>query len=343
MSERQDPWPLLARLSWRFHPRMEEVAVEALAYILNRYPASREGLAEFVERAVKGLSLSDQPFETEVAAPDGTRPDIVHQGDDGTERLFIEAKFFAPLTQNQPVSYLRRLPDQPNTLLVFLAPSERVEELWKELLDRLAGSDMPHSEVAGARSRCVGIEGTGKHLLITDWTKLMDKMEEQLTDSGWGLAELRQLRGLVEIAKSQERKASSGKQLVDRVTESGKAKGWLDTRGLRATPRPYGYGRYANLGQRYRLCVWLGVNRELHEKLASTPLWLQCDTWSARNWQERVRPALKSSMSPHVYEWGSVLWIAVRPEGSKRADDYAVALERIAGIVDELADGDSGL
>ena len=39
---------LLAQLSWWFHPRMEEVAVEALAYILNRYPASRGGLNERV-------------------------------------------------------------------------------------------------------------------------------------------------------------------------------------------------------------------------------------------------------------------------------------------------------
>ena len=52
MSDTEMSRPLLAHLSWRFHPRMEEVAVAALAYILNRYPASREGLNEVLRQAV---------------------------------------------------------------------------------------------------------------------------------------------------------------------------------------------------------------------------------------------------------------------------------------------------
>ena len=84
---------LLAHLCWRFHPRMEELAVEALAYILNRYPDSRRGLDELLKRAVPDMRLSNQPFETEASALDGTRPDVLQKGDDGSERLFIEAKF----------------------------------------------------------------------------------------------------------------------------------------------------------------------------------------------------------------------------------------------------------
>lgn len=52
MSDSEKPRTLLAQLSWRFHPRMEEVAVEALAYILNRYPASAEGLAQLLKGTV---------------------------------------------------------------------------------------------------------------------------------------------------------------------------------------------------------------------------------------------------------------------------------------------------
>ena len=82
---------LLAHLSWRFHPRMEEVAVAALAYVLNRYPASREGLDELLRGTVKDMRLSNQEFETEAFASDGTRPNVLQKGDDGKkERLFIE-------------------------------------------------------------------------------------------------------------------------------------------------------------------------------------------------------------------------------------------------------------
>ena len=338
MSDSKTPRTLLAQLSWRFRPRMEELAVEALAYILNRYPASKEGLAELVE-PVPDMRLSAQPCETEAVAPDGTRPDVLQRGDDGSERLFIEAKFYAPLTRNQPVRYLERLPQEGVSVLMFLAPDERVDELWPELLDRLDNSDLPYSDKG---SRCVGIEGTGKHLLITDWTKLLDNMEERLRDSTFGLAELRQLRGLVQFAESGEGNASlPGKDLVNRVTEIGKTSGWLDTRGLRATPGSYGYGRYANLGRRYQLCVWLGVNLDLFEKFASTRLWVLCDNWNesdTRSWKERVRPALKERMKPHIHEEGEALWIGVVPERSTRADNYAAALERIAGILDELAE-----
>ena len=159
-------------------------------------------------------------------------------------------------------------------------------------------------------------------------------------DAESGLAELRQLRGLVQFAKSGEGKASlPGEELVNRVTEIGKTSRWLDTRGLRATPRLYGYGRYANLGRHYKLCVWLGVNLDHFEKFASTRLWVHCDSWSdadSRRWNERVKPVLKDRMSPNVHEEGEALWVAVVPEGSTRADNYAAALQRIARILDEL-------
>ncbi len=337
MSDFEKPRTLLAQLSWRFHPRMEELAVEALAYILDRYPASIEGLAELVE-PVPDMRLSAQPFETEAVAPDGTRPDVLQRGDDGSERLFIEAKFYAPLTRNQPVRYLERLPQEGVSVLMFLAPAGRAEELWEELLPRLDASSMSYSDKG---SRCVAIEGTGKHLLITDWTRLLDNMEERLKDSTSGLAELRQLRGLVQFAESGEKAPLPGKELVNRATEIGKTSGWLDTRGLRAKPASYGYLRYANLGRRYQVCVWLGVNLDLFEKFASTRLWVLCDYWSdadSRSWKERVKPALKDRMNPHIHEEGEALWIGVVPEGSKRPDNYATALERIAGILDEFAD-----
>ena len=329
---------LLAQLSWWFHPRMEEVAVEALAYILNRYPASRGGLNELVKHAVPGLQLSHETFETEAAGLDLTRPDVLQKGDDGKERLFIEAKFYAGLTRNQPVPYLGRLPAEGVTALMFLAPSRRVEELWPKLLRRLDDSGMPYSDVG---SRCVQIRGTGKHLLITDWMTLLDSMGGRLEGSESGLAELGQLRGLVRFAEDREEKARRpGKVLVERVTKIGRVSGWLDTKGLNVTPRPYGYGRYARFGRRYRIGVWLGINSDLWEECDSTPMWLDCRKWvfpNGQGWNERVRSALQDRMGSHVRQIGKKRWVAVVPEGGKGADSYAAALEQIADILDELA------
>ncbi len=334
MSDSENPRTLLAHLIWRFDLGIEGVAVEALTYILNRYPASRAGFAALVERLIPDMRLSAQPFETEAIGPDGTRPDVLQRGDDGSERLFIEAKFYAPLTRNQPVRYLERLTNKGSSVLMFLAPAERVDELWRELLGRLADRDKPDSD---EKFRCVALVGTAKHLLITDWTKLLDSMEEYLKESKPGLAELSQLRGLVEFAKSWRGKVSlPGEELVNRVTEIGKTSRWFDTSGLKAVRRSTGYGRYAYLGHRRAFCVWLGVNLDLFEESSSTRLWVQCDNWSHADWNERVRLALKDQMSLNIREEGGALWVPVVPEGSTRADNYAAALERIAGILDEL-------
>ena len=44
MSDTETSRPLLAHLSWRFHPPMEVLTVAVLEYILNSHPDSREGL-----------------------------------------------------------------------------------------------------------------------------------------------------------------------------------------------------------------------------------------------------------------------------------------------------------
>lgn len=322
---------LLAHLSWRFHPRMEELAVAALTYILNRHPESRGGMEEVLKAAVPDASLSDQPFETEASDLDGTRPDMLQKGDDGSERLFIEAKFYASLTPNQPVPYLKRLPDDGVSALMFLAPSGRVQELWPKLLSRLDANDMTYSE---GESFSATIHGTGKHLLIVDWTTLLDRMKEPLQEHEAGLAEIRQFGGLVQFAKDGNGGCVlPGEKLVRRVTDIGKAAGWLNTRGLNVTRQWHGFGRYAYLGRRYRLEVWLGDHSGLSKESGFRHLWVRCGQ------NQRVASALKDRMNPHhIRQEGKVTWVAVVPEGDQGACGYAAALERTAGILDGLTE-----
>ena len=338
MNDIETSRPLLAQLAWRFHPRLEEVAVEALAHILNRYPVSRGGLSDVLEHVVSGMRLSDEPFQTEVSFPDGARPDVLQKGVDGQGRLMVEAKFHASLTPNQPVPYLKWLPEDGVSVLAFLAPSGRVEELWPQLLHRLDKKGIPHSE---AGPRCVAIDGTGKHLLITDWTTLLSGMESRLRGSESGPAELRQLRGLARFAEANEPKAlHAGEKLVKQIAAIGRNSGWINEKGLRPTPKSYGYGRYVWLGRRARLGVWVGFNTNLHEEFKATPLWIRVKRWKPPHdtgWTKRTIPALKEHMS-HIKHVGSVLWVGVVPEEPADPDSYAEELEWIAEIVDEAAE-----
>ena len=344
MSDAETSRLLLAHLSWRFHPPMEVLAVAVLEYILNRRPNSRQGLGELLTRIVPGMRLSGKPFETEVTDPKRGRPDVLQRGDGGDERFLIEAKFDAPLMPTQPVAYLEQLPPAGVSVLMFLVPSRRVEELWPRLLDRL--DDERISYVQLEHPRCVQIDGTDKHLCITDWTTLLDSMKEPLEGDEFALADLRQLRGLVRFAEAKESKARlPGKEMVNAVTKIGKDSGWLETRTIngghyRIAPRGDDYGRYVRLDRLYKLGVWLGINSILHQEFASTPLWVECGEWTyadGQGWNAGVKAILQGRMGSRLHEAGK-LWVPVVPEGGKGPDRYAAALERIVGILDELAE-----
>ena len=344
MSDAETSRLLLAHLSWRFHPPMEVLAVAVLEYILNRYPDSRGGLDEWLRDAVPGMGLSGERFETEVADPKLGRPDVLQKGRDGEERFFIEAKFYAPLMPTQPVAYLKQLPSVGLSVLMFLAPSRRVEELWPQLLGRLDDEDIPYAQLE--HPRCVQLDGTDQHLCITDWTNLLDSMKEPLEGDELGLADLRQLRGLVRFAEEKERKATlPGKEMVDAVTKIGKDSGWLETRTIKGgqyqiAPRGDDYGRYVRLDRLYKLGAWLGINSILYEKFASTPLWVECGEWTyadGQGWNAGVKAILEARMGSKLHRVGKKLWVPVVPEGGKGPDRYATALERIVGILDELA------
>lgn len=66
---------------------------------------------------------------TQASALDGTCPDLGGVDEDGAERLLIEANFWTELTRRQPHAHLDRLPDDGPSVLLFLAPEERVASL----------------------------------------------------------------------------------------------------------------------------------------------------------------------------------------------------------------------
>ena len=271
---------------------------------------------------------------------------MLQKGADGKDRLLIEAKFSAPLTSNQPVAYLKLLPANHTSALAFLAPSGRADRLWEELLQRVEAAGMKGRGLSSTTtSRCVKICGTPKHLLVTDWTTLLSEMEASLDAEldvfRSGLADLRQIQGLVEFANEEHAKAiQPGKGMVEAVTGLAKKSEWFHTKDLKAVPNGGDFGRYVRLGRLYRLGVWFGINSTLHEEFAATPLWIHCSKWSDDHhglWNEGVASSLKAHANPYVKPEGEKLWVGVIPEDPDSIDSYAAVLERIAEILDGFA------
>ena len=110
---------LLAHLRNRFNVGPENLATEALAFILNRYPIAREAFARHCSQYHKSL-LPITGFNTQDwSAEDDAIPDLIGMSGERTP-LIVEVKFQAGLTQNQPTTYLQRLIDSGDGgLLLF--------------------------------------------------------------------------------------------------------------------------------------------------------------------------------------------------------------------------------
>ena len=278
---------LLGYLTPMLTNRVEEIATEALGYIMSKSPSSKEALNDIVESAVDNVSPVTHVLTQKIGL-DGTRPDLVGMDENNAERVLIEAKFGADLTPRQPNAYLDRLPAETNSVLLFVVPKERVRYLWPELRSRILSAGNTADELDGER-KCIRIGDTARHLILVSWTGLLDRMSSKAREAGELEIEsdIQQLRGLAAYAETgtvspfrhsgedygpESRRMQDLKHLIDTATDRAVRAGWADRKGLNRTPRTYGYGRYMRLSG---TIVWFGINRRLWEEDGVTPLWVE--------------------------------------------------------------------
>ncbi|WP_415406987.1 PD-(D/E)XK nuclease family protein [Sulfurovum sp. CS9] len=120
---------LLSHIASNFIKEYENVANSSIAYLLNKYLSARTVLKS-------RLNTNDIPshYETELSTKSNGRLDIVGKDANGNVSLIIEGKFWANLTDNQPVNYLKELDE--NGKLLFLAPDRRLSSLKIEINKR---------------------------------------------------------------------------------------------------------------------------------------------------------------------------------------------------------------
>ncbi len=271
--------------------KTELIATEALRYILQQSEPVRNALERTLLDA--GVEVgSIVRFQTEASGDEGERIDLACYDECGTERVLIEAKFWAGLTDNQPNTYLARLPEDTHSALLFVVPAQRIETLWPELCRRAeeqhelrVTSDTPTS----GELRGVSIGDNGHKMMLTSWRALLERMESQASMAGdrAAMRDIEQLHGLTErmdsdaflpihsdeLAQEFPRRVLNLNDLVDAATERVIANGCADSSGLRATPQRYGYGRYFRL---HGVVVWFGIDMSSWAwvDVGHTPLWL---------------------------------------------------------------------
>ncbi len=318
----------------------ETLATEALGYILSRSAAARQALREALETGGAEVGPIAR-VETEVRGEKDERLDLVAFDEHGEERVLIEVKFWAGLTDNQPNTYLERLPrDGKPAVLLFVAPRERLETLWAEVLRRADGefnlaaeTETTDAKANGIRSAVV--DGSDRRLMLTSWWALLGGMTSRASVDGDSSAErdILQLNALCEREDtaaflplhSEEfglefpRRMINLQRLVNDATQRGREAGFIDTTGLRVTPQSYGYGGFMRIGTNQRAIAWLGVNYNLWATHRETPLWLMFSESGEMGMKVRRKTGLMVERSdsipiylPTGVEYGEVLDAVVR-------------------------------
>lgn len=174
---------LFAHLVQRFTTHPENLATEALAYVLAESPSAASALQQFASKAQPGIERPDA-WLTQLPADDDSTPDLVGTDKRGSPVLILEAKFWAALTRHQPVSYLKQLPPGRSGLVLVVAPAVRLDSLWNELLQRTRGSFTTGNVVHDAAEyRYVALQD-GHALGLCSWRTLLDYVAVALTGSG---------------------------------------------------------------------------------------------------------------------------------------------------------------
>ena len=288
---------LLAHLATKLSSRHEDIAVEALGYILKSEAARNAEVKMLKHHGVSGVPIVR--FETQVSQEDRSRPDLVGLDRNNKPAVIIEAKFWAGLTENQPNAYLNRLPQKG--VLLFVAPAQRIESLWAELR-KLAKVTQPRPDDEKTEFKSVMV---GKrYLMLTSWKYLLEWLET--AGDSHSRSGIRELRGLVdridqdaflpirpdEFAPEIPRRMLNLITLVDDSVTRGRNDDLISTEGLNVAPQATGYGRYVYVAE---AGAWFGIDfaRWARADYPDTPLWLRLQEWDGTVTIADLRQALE--------------------------------------------------
>ena len=345
---------LLAHLALKLGAHPENIAVDALGYILSESKPALRALQNVLRAGGADVDQISE-IRTQDSNEKGGRPDLAGRDDCGAERVLIEAKFWAGLTENQPVAYLERLPADKPSALLFVAPEARFETLWHELhrqVDERGLEFAPSTDGAYLRSAVVGGE---RRLILTSWRYLLDRMTSEASTAGDSRIEtdIRQLLGLTqqmdedaflpirseELGPEIPRRILDLQRIIDDSIERGKSAGWIDTSQLGSAGAAGGWGRYIRLGHAGstdRAVALFGYSYQFWAKHRDTPLRLRFYEWDGpmrlNEVRRRLEPLLREDPPGVIYEGDDALVPIYLPVGVEKTAVVNTVFARLASI-----------
>lgn len=338
---------LLARIAPWLTGNIENVAVEALGYILNQSLAAREALAETVRLGGAEIDPISRVW-TQVRGKEGERPDLVCFDETNVEQVLIEAKFEAVLAKHQPNQYLKSLPQNKPAALLFVVPVVRRESLWPVLCTE-AEADFEVTDISEWRDLRSATIDDGEHRLqLTSWAYLLDRMakEAHSVDDVNAIADIKQLRGLTDrmdadaflpwhvedLGAGFARRVLGLEGLVREAIEYGENDQLWNTDGLGFGMGWKFYGRFFRFGE---VVAWFGIHFTAWKEHGDTPLWLALED----KYHEKLMNTDLAKITFRINDWHYIpIELPTTVEKNAALDSIVASLEYIAN---QLKNSDS--
>lgn len=279
---------LFGEMVLRFSPSPEDLATEALLYILKRHSEAWPAIHRQLLRTEIPIP-EDVIFRTQKSGEDLSQPDLIGLDNSGAEVLIFESKFWAGLTPNQPVSYLHHLPQNKPGLLFVICPSMRFSTLWTKLKARVIEQEIKLGPPKDLESEYrVANIGNAHAFGLLSWSRLLTMLRTEAETRGDSifLGDIDQLSGLCarmdsdaflplsedDVSSEIGRRVQQYADLTDDVFKELIANHGADSTGLTSGGSQSEYGRNFRFGQ---FILFLYFAPKLWTRFGETPIWLR--------------------------------------------------------------------
>ena len=317
---------LLAHLYPRIKGSQEDIATFSLGYILEQSSLLNECFTKLISNRLNIKIDGNLKYRCQDADSEFGRPDIAAY-QNGQLKIFCEAKFYAGLTENQPVSYLKRLSNSIDSGLLFICPRNRIISLWGKI--RAIASNAGYQEnIISETSVCYN----NVYMAIISWSEVLSELiRVAMAREPEYLGDLKQLEGFYLEIENESfipfRPEEFGAQIasdidryyhvIDEVFNRLNSHKELNpqTKGLRKSPQWQGYTSYIRLNN---FGVSVAFLRNLWKRSTSieTPFWCFLKEIQNGKWvlSERLSAYYASLDATTVEEYYGDIYIALIPK-----------------------------
>lgn len=350
---------VLGHLALHFVVQQENLATEALNFILQTHSSASRAFRKFV-RQIGFDCPEDLRFEAQRGGFDECIPDMKCYDAGGSLRVVIENKFWAPLTKNQPVTYLREFRPAAPAALLFVVPEARVASVWNEIVERCA-KKVSVSDFQTTRTVTSARINEWHHIAATSWRSLLDTLssESPLPEEIDHRNDIAQLRGFCDMMDEREILPLGGDEIAGRkitplrimnftdlalaIVIEAASKPFCVRTGLQDSRFKYGSGAWVKIAG-YR--AWVGFDVLSWHLRGLSPIWVEfvSEPQMSRIQMGEVRQklnSLRTSMSPRCFESqdGRTLTVPIQLRaGVERFEIIKDAVDQIRQLANELGE-----